>query len=159
VSDLDDQEQRVVDIVTKHGWMVQCIAPAEGEIEEWFAYTTGLLTNFGWPELICFGLEVKTMQGLLNNAVNECQEQGIRPKAGTILKSVAKGINMKLVAVDEWQWAYTGWSQWFAEYSGIPLNRFDCLQMLWPDKTGLFPDEPNCHLEVIRLQTPLEQPE
>jgi hypothetical protein len=52
--------------------------------------------------------------------------------------------------------SYLNSARWFAEYTGTNgvVSR---LQMLWPDKRGVFPDEPNCEQDVRDAQTPLER--
>lgn len=153
---LDAGEQRVVDVVAKHGWMVQKVFANEDGPQEWFAYTIGLPLTIGWPELICFGLDLDQMHRMLNNAVEECRDRALFPNDGLQLAEVLEGFNTRLLNAGPWHWKYTGWAQWFAAHSEVPKEKFDCLQLVWPDKRGRFPSDPDCNEEIRRLQIPLE---
>jgi len=81
---LDAQEQRVVDAVDRVGWMVMKVFPNEGDQDpQWFAYTIGLSVTLGWPELICFGLDVDVMAEMLKNAVHALKSKEKSPMSCT----------------------------------------------------------------------------
>ena len=155
---MDDVEQDIIDKVDEFGWMIISVGPREGgdEPEEWFAYTVGLSKTFGWPEFICFGLEADVVKTILNNAVKECRDRSADPHAGMVLHDVAEGFVVRLAEVGEWRRNYIGWAEWFAVQAGVLRHPIDCLQLLWPDRAGIFPDEPGCNDGTRRLQTPVE---
>jgi hypothetical protein len=155
IMQLDANEQRVVDVVDRVGWMVMKVSPNKGDQDpRWFAYTIGLSVTFGWPELICFGMDVDVMTELLNNAVRELKTK--EPATGLQLTEVAEGYPLKLeVLPKKFFPEHLGWAMWFADYRGIKPHQFGCLQLLWPDKGGHFPSDASCDPEVRRTQTPV----
>ena len=154
---MDQIERNIVDHVASIGWSVMQVAPSAdgGDPQEWFAYTIGLPKSFGWPELVCFGLDVSDMQLMLNDAVEECRQRNLTPKAGIELVDVLEGYPVRLVNGDHIPSEYLGYALWFAQQSesGGSLDR---LQLVWPDKSARFPADTDCDEDIKRLQTPLE---
>jgi len=145
---LSDTDQRAVDIIARHGWMIQHVAPRTSDSayeEEWFSYTVGLPLNLGWPEIICFGIERVTAQKMLNSAVEELKQHNRKPIAGIHLHDVLNGYAVRLVDFPECYRAYLGVAIWFARHSGLDFDRYGSLQLWWPDKHGRFPDDPDCN--------------
>jgi hypothetical protein len=152
----DPAEQNIIDHVREYGWSVMKVAPAvdSDDPDEWFAYTIGLPNTFGWPELICFGLGTEVMGQLLNNAVDDLRNHQLVPQPGLQLNEVAEGFPVRLALNRNIPRTYFGYANWFARHSGKPMP--DWLQLVWPDKHGKFPDDPDCLPEVVQMQTPLE---
>jgi hypothetical protein len=152
---VNSAERRILDDIEEFGWHVTCVGPAvdSDDPEEWFAYTVGLSKSFGWPELICFGLDLQVMAGLLNDAVEECRARGIAPSAGLVLNDVINGFPARLELPQPMADEYVNSARWLARRQGLSLS---VLQLLWPDKSGRFPDELGCAPEVVEMQTPLE---
>ena len=151
---LEPDEQELVDDVAEYGWHVLLVASGEDEAEEPpFAYTVGLQASFGWPELICFGLPLETMASLINNAVEELRGGAAPPVAGTVLHEVAEGFDCRLspVAVHHHH-EHLGYAIWFARHRREDPAQIRCLQLLWPDRSGRFPDEPDCSDGIKALQ-------
>jgi hypothetical protein len=143
---LAPDEQKVVDDVAKFGWHVMKVSTAVGEPDGLpFAYTVGLQATFGWPELLCYGLATDVMAQLLNNAVDELREGAGPPERGLILKEVAEGFQCRLSSVAKRHHDdHLGYAISFARYRGEDPGDIACLQLLWPDREGKFPDEPDC---------------
>jgi hypothetical protein len=154
---LDKVEQRIVDHVRDVGWSVMKVAPRVGsdDPQEWFAYTIGLPKTFGWPEIICFGLDVGVMHQLLNNAVGECRDKGLTPAPGLSLVEVMNDFPVRLIDGAFIADDYFGFARWFASYANTK-NPPDRLQLIWPDKNGIFPDEVGCVEEIRQSQIPIE---
>lgn len=154
---LNKIEQNIVDHVDRVGWSVMSVAPRadSNDPKEWFSYTIGLPKTFGWPELICFGLDSRLAHGLLNDAVTQLRDNNLTPSHGLLLSKVIKGGEVRFVDAGRIPLSYFNSARWFAEYSGAAgvLAR---LQMLWPDDHALFPDDPGCEAGVRSSQTPLE---
>lgn len=152
----DAAEQKLVDDVDRYGWHVMTVSSAVGEPDEpAFAYTIGLQESFGWPELLCCGLETGTMPLLLNNAVDELRATEAVPAEGLILRDVAAGVECKLSPVAQRHLgSHLGSAIWFARYRGEDARNVSCLQLLWPDRDGRFPDEPDCP-EAFRAEQPV----
>jgi hypothetical protein len=155
---LDAQEQWVVDTVDRVGWAIMQIHPNKGDEDpKWFAYTVGLTVTRGWSELICFGLPLDMMTELLNNAVRELENKGIRPTLELELTEVAEGFAMRLGDFPRrFYREHLGWAAWFAVHRDLKSENFGCMQLLRPDKQGRFPLDADCNPEVRKLQTPAD---
>jgi Domain of unknown function (DUF4262) len=151
---LANDEQKLVDDVAKFGWHVMKVSSAIDEPEKLpFAYTVGLQTTFGWPELLCYGLETDILARLLNKAVDELRSGAGRPTAGLVLREVAEGFECRLGPVAKCHFAeHLGWAIWFSRYTRQNPSNLQCLQLLWPDREGRFPDEPDCAEGVKELE-------
>ena len=151
---LERGEQKVVDDVAEYGWHVVMVSSAIDEPEDLpFAYTVGLQASFGWPELLCYGLATDTLAALLNNAVDELRDEAKAPRPGLMLREVAEGFECRLSPVATRHHAeHLGYAAWYARYRGESPENIECLQMLWPDRFGKFPDEPDCSEGVKELQ-------
>ena len=157
--EIDPADQKMLDAIAEHGWYVIKVFPNEGMADRrWFAFTVGLSTSFEWPELICFGLEGKTMHRLLNDAVEELKRSGRPPEAGQLLHDVAVGFPLRLDPFPEDHFpAHLGTAIWYATHVGLPFERLSCLQLTWPDSNGRFPGDPGCISDVVELQRPIEE--
>lgn len=154
---LSPVEQRIVDCVEKCGWFGLSVSPEEDsdDPEEWFTYTVGLPKTHGWPEIICFGLDGDVAHGLLTDAIAELEAKAVSPAAGLELTEVARDRTVMLADASAIPEHYFGSAIWYARRAGtqVPPAR---LQLLWPDKEGRFPGDPDCSPAVREMQTPLE---
>ena len=152
---MDAWAQHVVEMVDRHGWMVQRVVPQAGERPELFAYTTGLSVTFDWPEMICFGLDEMTMHAMLNGVVEACRKRGEIPHADMFIDDIIEDFPLKLVKAGPWVWSYVPWAMWLSDRLKAPHSTLRCLQLVYPDSLGRFPDDPACEQEARELQTPL----
>jgi hypothetical protein len=154
---LDAFEQRIVDAVEEHGWFALSVAPRTNsdDPEEWFTYTIGLPKSRGWPELICFGLAAQTAHSILTDAIAECDAKKINPSAGLLLSNTLDGFDALLADGAKIPDHYFGTATWFADYAATKAPP-DRLQLLWPDKNGRFPNDPECDEAIRDCQIPLE---
>ena len=154
---MDKLGQEIVDRIEEYGWYAMSVAPAadSDDPEEWFTYTIGLPRTLGWPEFVCFGLDSKIAYGLLDDAIAECRAKGHLPSDGLELTDVHNGFPARLIDGSGIPDSYFGFATWYAREMGTqaPPQR---LQLMWPDKHGRFPDDPDCSPEVVRMQTPVE---
>jgi hypothetical protein len=157
VIDLRDADKRILSVVDEHGWMVMSVAPRvdSDDPQEWFSYTIGLTKTFGWPEIITFGLAGKVAHPVLNDSVDELRRRDLRPAPGILLKDVLVGFDAKLIAPFPMASHYMGSAIWFSRYYGLVVPP-PVVQLVWPDKQGVFPDEPGCHEGVVLDQTAVE---
>jgi hypothetical protein len=150
-------EQKIVECVDKYGWFGLSVSPRTGsdDPEEWFTYTIGLPKSHDWPEIICFGLASDTAHGVLSDAITECENKSERPRDGMRLSDTLNGFDAMLVDASAIPDEYFGTATWYARLAGTsaPPAR---VQLLWPDKSGRFPNDPDCSPEVRRMQTPCE---
>lgn len=156
---MDIAEQKLINDVAQHGWHVMKVASNARESEApAFAYTIGLSASFGWPELLCCGLKTDTMAILLNNAVEELRNRSRPPAEGVVLYDVAEGFECRLTGVAaQYHAEHLGYAIWFARYRGENPNDIRCLQMLWPDREGIFPFEEACSPGVKKMQPLLSE--
>ena len=151
---LSELERQIVDSVARRGvYVVNVLPHPDGsDGEEVFTYTVGLVKSMQWPEMICFGLGTNEMTEMLGLAIEECWEGKVRPSDGLILNKVLNGVPAKLVRNDKIPDNYMRYADWFADHEGLPKpNR---LQLMWPDRNGVFPDDERCLPDVRAAQTP-----
>lgn len=94
---LDQEDAMVADVVRRHGWFIQYVGgglcsargcDCSSDDGPAFAYTVGLF-GLGHPELLIFGADPGTAQGVLNDL-------GQRVKAGTAL------LAGQMITFDQW---------------------------------------------------------
>lgn len=100
-----------------------------------FAYTIGLFQQYNHPEIICFGLDLETMQTMLNNAKDRVEDEQILEVGKSYSGFLEKDAELHFIAVDKAFFAdYLGYGNWFYRNTDYPV-----IQMVWPDKKGCFP--------------------
>ena len=151
---LDASEQQLVDDVAAYGWHLLKVSSAPGEpAEPPFAYTIGLQASYGWPELLCYGLAPETNAALIRNAIDELRGGAGPPAPGLVLRDVVEGFECRLSPVARAHHReHLGFALWFAGHRGEDPGGVLCLQLLWPDRDGRFPDEAGCSEGVRALQ-------
>jgi hypothetical protein len=151
---LDAAEQQLVDDVAAHGWhLLKVFSASDAPDEPPFAYTIGLEASYGWPELLCCGLAPETNAALIRNAIDELRGGAGPPAPGLALREVAEGVECRLSPVAPIHHEeHLGFAMWFAAYRGKDPRSIECLQLLWPDRNGRFPDEDGCSEGVKVLQ-------
>lgn len=157
MTELNEFETNLIEKIEEYGWFALSVAPSadSDDPQEWWTYTIGLPHSRGWPEFVCFGLDSNIAHSLLKNAIDECLNKEQVPSAGMILTEVFESVSAKLVDGSYIPDEYFGTARWFARHVGTkdPPER---LQLLWPDKYGVFPDEIGCVAAVVADQTPRE---
>lgn len=145
---LDDDERDFVRNIREHGWFDNRILP-EDKLPG-FNFTTGFQITIGRPDLIVFGLPQEAAHNILWDAFR-------RMKDGLVLESskpyaeFIDRFDVYFQPVDKAQYhEHLGWSRWF--YGG---DDFDCWQMIWPDKTGLFPWQSGYDERFVAMQPDL----
>jgi hypothetical protein len=143
--DLDDDDRRLLESVRDHGWHVLGILE-EGESPA-FAFTVGLTTSFGHPELLIAGLEIKVMHSLLN-ALGETIRAGRGYMAGERISDLVDGFDCLTINVDRAHYPeWLGYARWY--HRG---DAFEVLQVLWPDKQNVLPPSPDAPEWLTVLQ-------
>lgn len=134
-TELDDEEKEFVASIREHGWFGTHVQAEENQ--PGFSYTTGFWVTLGRPELIVFGLKSETAQSVFWNIFRDL-------KAGKWLPVRSRTEDLFgnhqacLFTMDRAHYAeHLGWSLWF--YGG---DDFPCLQLVWPDRSDVFPWEP-----------------
>jgi hypothetical protein len=129
---LDEHERNFVEKIRKHGWFGMHVG-ADDEAPA-FSYTTGFWLKFKFPELIVFSVGRENAQGMFWTVYREL-EAGNRLPIGQPTEQIFENAAAVLLSVSTQQYpSYLGWSRWF--YGN---DNFECLQLVWPDPSGLFP--------------------
>ena len=114
--------------VQETGWSVLMVA---GEVE--FAYTIGLWHSFRRPEVVIFGLHSEDMHQWLNACVDRGRDHGW-PAKGEDFPGVLDGFPVRLRPVHpSWDDALFGTARRFYQ------NRVPAVQLVWPDRNGIWP--------------------
>ncbi|QKG52052.1 DUF4262 domain-containing protein [Hymenobacter sp. BRD67] len=127
-------EKKIISDVEKYGFHV-AIIPGDGYSPA-FAYTIGLFKAYGYPELICFGLNQDLLHSVLWSG-KELLDKQPRPDQCIGYPDFIGDYNVRFLTVDrDWYGYYFGYGIWFNQ--GID---FPALQIVWPDKQALYPWE------------------
>jgi hypothetical protein len=111
--------------------------PAQAAYEALFTYTVGLRETFGHPEVILVG-RWSSAHPILN-VVGELVREGARFAPGDRSDDVVDGYPARFGAVcDQCREACLTWASWAAD-----REPFEALQLILPDATGRWPDEPD----------------
>lgn len=131
---LDEHEQSFVAQIREHGWFRTSVL-AEEDLPG-FSYTTGFALNAGAPELIIFSMKIEVAHDVLWDLFRDVQAGRPLP-CGVRTDAVFANLPAYVFPVARKHYAeHLGWSLWF--YGG---NDFDCWQIVWPDRAGVFPWE------------------
>jgi len=131
-TDLDDDERDFLDKIREAGWFrTQVDADADGP---GFSFTTGFWANVGQPEIIAFSLKSETAHAIFWTLFDRVNAGESLP-VGVPVEDVVARLNVMLLPVAKRHYPeYLGWSSWFHRHRDFP-----CLQLVWPDRAGLFP--------------------
>ncbi|HEY0452629.1 DUF4262 domain-containing protein [Actinophytocola sp.] len=130
---LGSQDLNMVWQVQEHGWSVVAVAE-EHELPGW-AYSVGMWHSMRGPEVCMFGLRGRDMHAWINavgQQVAAGQALAVGPRLG-----VLDGFPVMVRAVHE---------SWHGDLFGVALDFYrsapPVLQLIWPDRHGVFPWEP-----------------
>lgn len=135
--ELDQTERDFLSQLRKHGWFGTRVFDPEKQEPE-FTYTTGFFHGLNYPEIIVFSLPKQVSHDILWDIYRDIRE-GNGPKSGAKLSGIFGNNQAVLLPVSRHFYAeHLGWSRWFYRDYDFP-----CLQLIWPDRAGIFPWEPN----------------
>ncbi len=146
---LDEVEQRIVDDIAEFGWHLLSIhATADAPP---FCYTIGLMHTLDHPEVILFGLD-GNVAGKILNEIGEQIRSGRPFDQPGLYEGVLAHFACKMRPVSpRFHTDYLGYAMWHRRHVG-QHGTLTAMQCLWPDKAGLFPDEPGFNSEIAHLQ-------
>jgi len=132
---LDEHERSFVANIREHGWFRTGVFPDdEGP---GFSYSTGIWVTTRQPELIVFRLRDDLAHDVFWDLYRDAAAGRGLP-LGQRTDQVFANLPAYVFPVAKRYYAdYLGWGRWF--YGG---DDFPCLQIVWPDRAGLFPWEP-----------------
>lgn len=143
---LDEQEQRFVQSIRKPGWIHPQIF-AESDYPA-FSFTTGFWIGHGFPEVIVFSMPPNIAHDVLWH-IYRMISNGSPPPIGELTSTIYANRDALLLPVARKHYQdHPGWNRWF--YGN---DEFTCLQLLRPDKDGVFPGHPDAG-EVLNLAQP-----
>ncbi len=130
--DCNEVESRIINNIKTIGWSVVMIEATPYFPS--FAYTIGLWKNYKHPEIIAFGLSVKTLHSVLNIA-GENIKNGKSYLVNTVYSDFFDEGSSQLISVDARSIQdYFGYAIWFNNGPGFPA-----LQLVWPDRNNKLP--------------------
>jgi hypothetical protein len=134
-SDLDPRERKFLTEIRKYGWFNTRVFDPD-QIEPDFSYSTGIFESVGFPEIIVFSLPKQVSHDILWDIYRDLAD-GKSFASRTKIPGIFGNHDAVLMPVAKSKYGeHLGWSQWF--YRG---DDFPCLQLIWPDREGLFPWE------------------
>ncbi|HEY3799704.1 MAG TPA: DUF4262 domain-containing protein [Caulobacteraceae bacterium] len=131
---LDDQEANFVAQIREHGWFRSNIF--EDDTGPGFSYTTGFWSGASAPEVIVFSLKSELAHDVLWDLYRDLKAGEGFPVGQRVATVFANIEAVFLPVAKEFYSAYLGWNRWF--YAG---DDWPCLQLIWPDRNGMFPWE------------------
>lgn len=118
-------------ILAEHGWMVQSVFGTRPDAG--FAYTVGL-TGAGLPELWLGTLAPEQAAVILNTAAAQQLDRAVAFQPGRL--DLEFSVEFRVHGPVDPDAAQVGMARQMH-----PLSDVAVLQLLWPDESGLFPDE------------------
>lgn len=129
-----ETERKIISDVEQYGFH---IAQFHGDgYSPSFSYTIGLFKTYGYPELICFGLNLDLLHSVLWSGKESLDKQPV-PDQSIGHPDFLGDYDVRFLTVDkDWYKDYFGYGYWFNQTRDFPA-----LQIVWPDKQALFPWE------------------
>jgi hypothetical protein len=130
----DESDEKLLADIEKYGWHILGIL-AEGEEPE-YSFTVGLYYQFSHPEILIMGLPANTAKKIINT-IGALVKDGATFESGQVYSEIIESFSVAFTLVDtRYYKEYLGYGVWF--YRSLP-KPFPTLQLVWPDKAGLFP--------------------
>ena len=148
--DCNGADDKIIEDVRNYGWSVIMIDATEYLPS--FAYTIGLWKSYAHPEIIAFGLTVKSLHEILNIA-GENIKSGKTYQSDIIYSDFFIQGNSQLISVDPRSIRdYFGYAIWFNRDI-----RFPALQLVWTDRKNKFPWQDGYEEEFVYRQPLLDR--
>jgi hypothetical protein len=150
LSELDDHERSFVSKIREHGWFrTGILADDDGP---GFSFTTGFWVNADHPELLMFSMKDEIAHDVFWDLFRDAKKGASLP-VGRRTENAFGNAPAYVFRIAERQYRnFLGWSCWF--YRGTD---FPCLQIVWPDRAGIFPWEPGFDAGFDGLQPDLTE--
>lgn len=133
-SALDEHEQDFVAKIREHGWYRMSV-PGDAEGPP-LSYTTGFWVNAQQPELVTFGLKFEIVHNVFWDLFRDSKANIFLPQGTRTEQVFGNSAAYAFPVAKRFYRDHFGWSRWF--YGG---DEFPCLQIVWPDRDGVFPWE------------------
>lgn len=142
----DESDRQLLHDVKTHGWHVIHVGVSVGEdsIGSGWSYSIGLFRTFGHPEFIIVGIPPSTAEAIINDLGTRVKN-GARFRTGMGDPDVLENYEVRFISMrmDQYR-THLGYALWFYCGTGFPV-----LQVVWPDRSGHFPGDPEYGLDVL----------
>ena len=149
MSEFDAFRAAVREQIEANGWHVVLIEAEDGRPA--YGFTLGLVERFGHPELCVIGLDDGEEGGLMHELLDSAAEfvaEGGKLVVGVRNTELFVGHSVGVRAIGQAQAA-----DWLALGTAVlGQGEFPALQLLWPDRRGRLPFEPQCEKKVVEAQ-------
>jgi hypothetical protein len=141
----DDLDRQILDTIAREGWMVLGIEASDEGPQ--YAFSVGLFRTLGYPEIVVMGLPPAVSQDLINE-IGSRVRAGDRFGVGQRYEGIASNFPLAFIEMDRAYYRpYLGYARWFHRGSDFPA-----VQVVWPDKQGIFPWEPDYDADFFEIQ-------
>jgi len=145
--EINEEDNRTFADIEKYGLSVILIQATDYLPS--FAYSIGLWQKFKHPEIICFGLNTKTLHALIND-VADVVKNGHAIETGKNYSDFFEDARSEFIKVDQRN---------LIDYFGAALNYYNsedlsAIQLIWTDRNDKFPWE-NDFEEEFEFRQPL----
>ena len=143
----DDSDRKLLDDVHQFRWHV--VGVHSDQTCPVYSFSVGLYFTLQHPEVVVMGLPHKVAQETINH-VGLLIKSGSRFVADQRYDNILDGFDVVFRPVSLKRYRdYLGYGIWF--YRSLP-QPFPALQLVWPDKAGLFPWECGCDQRFQAMQ-------
>jgi Domain of unknown function (DUF4262) len=145
-----EHRDKIAWMIESAGWAIEPVPPRP-DLDPpvpGYAYTIGLETAFGFPEVVVFGLTPVAARGLLG-LVADLLAGGTEIPVGPVFVGLLDGEQRSaLLAVDVAECAdlFETATQWYRTTS------YRMAQLTWPDRNGWLPWEPGFDQRLVNAQ-------
>ncbi|MGH7019324.1 MAG: DUF4262 domain-containing protein [Brevundimonas sp.] len=147
---LNAYERDFIANVRAHGWFNTSVS---GDAENPnFSYSTGLWLTTSQPELIMFGLKSQIAHDVFWDLFRGAQDGRALPIRARTEQPFGNLPAYAFPVAKRFYADYLGSSRWF-----YGSDDFPCLQIVWPDRAGVFPWEDRFDPEFVSDQPDLTE--
>jgi hypothetical protein len=147
-------------MLEREGWAIEAVPARDGSSEfPSYAYTVGIESRFGFPEVVVVGLSPVACRGLFDLLVGALAGGTELPVGAPFIGLLDGGQPCALLPVDVESCAgmFSSLTEHHALAGGAP-TAFRLVQLTWPDATGALPWEPGFDRRLLTAQVLLADP-
>lgn len=134
LSALDPGEANFVSQVREHGWFGTHVSAEDGK--PGFSYTSGFWLSVGAPEVVIFSVKSNVAHDIFWEMYRDLKTGMAFPVRRQITGIFGNYKAVLFPIATQHFPTHLGWSRWF-----YGTDEFPCVQLVWPDKAGVFPWE------------------
>ncbi|MEN9866545.1 MAG: hypothetical protein RL748_2135 [Pseudomonadota bacterium] len=147
----DQVDQKLLADIDKFGWHV--IGIEGGDDSPGFAFSIGFYYQYQHPEMLIMGLPNDTAHTILAS-IHEMLAAGGSIEPWRAVDDVASFPLMAIPIGFNHYREHLGYAMWFYRSLGAP---FPALQLVWPDRAGVFPWQEGYDQQYFQLQRVLSE--